>query len=357
VVLVQSHVPYPTAPGEHIEVLSTGFFVDADGRVLTSLLAVTGSASVQVWPTQGEAVEARILAMNQACGLVLLETGLKDTVPLEFREAPARAGQWVLAASASRCPEDGVELSLKAVVLSNCNARLKLCGIRWNSLLQMELPPRRGLASVPLLDSRGALVGVVVGARGRADGGGCCYALPAKALREVVPALLKGNSRRLGWLGVAVARSRDQEGLTVRGVLERSPAFIAGVRPGDVLLEVDGETITEPRIFESKVVATPPGGRLRLRVLRGSELKELSVQVGLRPLLICSMPAAASVPVGPALVPPPRLAGVGSEAQGLERLRWESRRLRERIRELEVRLEQIKSGRDDSSQPPGQAEQ
>ncbi|MHC4481361.1 MAG: trypsin-like peptidase domain-containing protein, partial [Planctomycetota bacterium] len=78
--------------GEEGVFWNTGFFVDSRGRVLTSLFALAGCADVTVLDAQGRRAPAEVFAVDQPSGLALLETGLAETVPLEFVGdlAPAR---------------------------------------------------------------------------------------------------------------------------------------------------------------------------------------------------------------------------------------------------------------------------
>jgi len=344
VVLVVSHVRNPMEPGRDCIIGNTGFFVDTEGRVLTSLLAVSGSTRIEVQAPGADAVQARIQALDQAVGLALLETGLEQTVPFQRREEPLQAGQWVLAACGARSPEGGAQVALCAGMVSACEAAVKLSGVRWDGLLQAELAPRLGLAAGPLLDRTGRLAGVIVGARTSADSG-CCYALPVTRLDSLLERLLRRESRRLGWLGLAVAPSPQTGGLAVRGVLGGSPAHVVGIMPGDILLEFDGEPVRDPSMFESKVVGAAPGSRVELSLLSGREVKRVSVAVGTRPLLISRMPVTARRGVRMfsrgiyVRGPDPSMSAADREI--IEQLRQENEELRRRIAQIEERLERL----------------
>jgi len=344
VVLVESRVRAPGGPGPEYVMVNTGFFATGEGHVLTSLLAVSGSTRIRVERAGGDVAQAQLWALDQRSGLALLRTGLEHTVSFEPSKEAPEPGAWVLTACAGRCPEGEADVAVAPGVLSSSQACVKLSGVRWDGLLRVELPPRTGLASGPVLDHGGHLVGVVLGARTPPDAsGGGCFALPAKALDPILADLIQGRSRRVGWLGLAVACSPGMEGLTVRGVLSGSPAHAGGVRPGDVLLAMDGDVIRTPGVFEAKVSRMAPGARVELQVLRGQELKTVSVEVGARPLLISSMSPRTRREVSwSGLLSPtgPADFGLYGTDQGLVwELRLENWELRQRIDELEQRLE------------------
>ncbi len=352
VVMVQSYLPHPARTGEDYVVCNTGFFVDSEGHVLTSVLAVTGSSRVEVQRVGGKPAQARIWALHQPSGLALLQTDLKDTVPLELSKEPPQAGQWVLAACAARSPEGGVGVALGAGLLSSSEACAKIFGIHRTGLLESELPARRGLAAGPVLDAGGRLVGVVVGVRSSWGRGSSCYALPASVLEPILSGLMERQNRRQGWLGLAVARSPQKEGLTVWGVLAGSPAHAAGIQPGDVLLELGGDAITQPDVFESRVVGATPGTRVMVKLLRRHEVETVPVEFGVRPLLISRMPVSARPDVGAlwrgAYANAPPLESWAASREIIRELRRENSEMRQRIMLLEQRLEKVEGeGRGD----------
>jgi len=144
----------------------------------------------------------------------------------------------------------------------------------------------------------------------------------------------------LDWLGVAVAQEPEgREGLEVKAVLDDSPAYAAGLRPADVLLQVQDRTIDDPAMMVHPTFRVAPGGTVVLEVLRNDQIESVPVEVNSRPMLL--------------------YAGAGQPAEGVLRLRWrktvgafrtppaawetsevrmlreENERLRERISQLE----------------------
>jgi C-terminal processing protease CtpA/Prc len=158
---------------------------------------------------------------------------------------------------------------------------------------------------------------------------------------------MQGKSKQLGWLGLAVARSGDKEGLSVAGVLEGSPGHRVGIQPGDVLLEIDGEVISEPLVFESKVTQKAPGSLVKVALLRGGEVKTAEIEVGARPLLIARFPAPMRSEIRFyreffTTVPD---ADVQALQENIQQLQRENDELRAHLVELEKRLHEIEKGR------------
>ena len=344
IVLVESVLPSPLKGGEGLQVDNTGFFAGADGQVLTSIFAVSGGAPVRVRRSDGSAGEAHVSAFDQHSGIAMLETTLKNTTPLEAADKLPEVGQWLLAASAARGAGDAMSVALTPGLRSASGASLKLWGVQWDGLAACDMEVRPGCAAGPVLDTEGRLAGVILGAR-LESGRGRCYVLPVQDLKPIMADLLARKSRRLGWLGMSVARADNAKGLTVGAVLGDSPGFAAGIRPGDVLVEMDGTALSEPGAFESKVAGATPGTELALRFQRKGEVKTARVTVGVRPLLISRMPmpmAGDANSVQNQLYARALEARAHAAQQGvIDELTAQNRDLQERVQRLEERLQAV----------------
>jgi len=346
-VLVESSLPNPLRPGEDMPVTNTGFFVSGEGHVLTSVFAVSGGSPLRVHRSDGGTSDAKVRALDQRSGLALLETTFKDAVCLvPASDAPA-TGEWLVAANAVACPEQKMRVGLRPGLSSGSKASVKLSGVKWEGLLVCDIPACSGGAVGPILDVRGDLTGLVLGVRSLADGSECSYVLPSGDLAPILKDLMAGKTRRLGWLGVSVARTGEQEGLTVQAVLGGSPGFQAGIRPGDVLLQIGEEAITEPAVFESQVVEASPGTQLDVKLLRDRQVRTTQVKVGARPFLISRVPVAGTRDVRfvqrrlLTVVPDP--AARVAQEKLIENLAAQNRELREQVQRLEKRLQALES--------------
>ncbi len=137
----------------------------------------------------------------------------------------------------------------------------------------------------------------------------------------------RGESRRLGWLGLAVAREPgDREGARVAAVLESSPAHLAGIRPGDVILEVNGAPIDAPIGLAETLAETGPASDVSIKLLRGEgHVLQVAADLKPRPLAICAAPPRAAAQAPPTL----------------KQLLDENRRLHARVAELEAMRRQL----------------
>ena len=165
----------------------------------------------------------------------------------------------------------------------------------FENYIQTDAAINPGNSGGALVDSAGSLVGINTAIYSRSGGSlGIGFAIPVSIARDVLEQIVATGEVVRGWVGVEIqdltpelAASfgyRDASGALIAGVLRGSPADRAGVRPGDVLVALDGETVRDPRAMLDMVAALPPGKRAVFRVRRGAEELDLDVAVGRRPV-------------------------------------------------------------------------
>jgi len=144
------------------------------------------------------------------------------------------------------------------------------------------------------VDQGGNLVGINTAIYSRTGGSlGIGFAIPVSIARDVLEQIVARGEVVRGWVGVEIqditpelAESfglGDTRGALIAGVLRNSPADRGGIRPGDILIAVDGKTVRDPKEMLDLVAALPPGKRAGFRVRRGGVEVDVEVDVGRRP--------------------------------------------------------------------------
>jgi S1-C subfamily serine protease len=246
--------------------------VTADDQVLTSAAAVAGASQVTVEDGHGAAHPAKVLGHDDATGLVLLRAPGADARPAALAgDRALRVGEWVAAVgrgeTASAWVATGVVASLGGWAEDGGGARR--AGMIATSML-IPVAAQGGA----LLDRNGRVVGILAGAPA-----GGTLATPITMARTVAADLARSGTARHGALGVR-ATDAAAGGAAVTQVLAGTAAATAGVRPGDVVVGVEGVKVGGTAGLVYEVARRKPGDVVELRVERGDQRLTLRATLG-----------------------------------------------------------------------------
>src|SRR5690606_5442363 len=155
----------------------------------------------------------------------------------------------------------------------------------YEDFIQTDAAINPGNSGGALVDARGSLIGINTAIFSKSGGSqGIGFAIPVKLALEVMHAIIEHGQVIRGWLGIEVqpltpelAESFGLEGrpgIVVAGVYRDGPAQRAGMQPGDLILNIDGQPATDGRRSMNQVAQTKPGERIGIEVLRnGKQLK------------------------------------------------------------------------------------
>jgi serine protease Do len=185
-------------------------------------------------------------------------------------------GDWVLAAG----NPFGLGGSVTAGIIS---ARGRDLGAGpFDNFLQLDAPINPGNSGGPIFNMEGQVIAVstaIVSPSGGSVGIG--FATPSDLVVPIINQLRANGRIERGWLGVSVDDS--QNGVAIASVERASPAARAGLRPGDMILTLNGERIETARSLIRAVAAVSPGTAVTLSVRRQGRQIDIPVTVGLRP--------------------------------------------------------------------------
>ncbi len=257
-------------------------FVVADGAVLTNAHNIRG-AETTVTFADGRREVGDVGAVDVDGDLAVVRVGTGDAPSLAWSDSVAGLGSPVLAVTATA----GAGTRVTVGTVSSIERTFRgPRGRRIAGGIEHTAPLARGSSGSPVVDARGRLIGVNTHRLGE----GFYIAVSAdEELRLRVDALVRGESPRRPYLGVALyprpaaRRLRasvglpERDGLLVREVDEGSPAGRAGMREGDLLLEANGTTLTNPDDLFGVLAQLAEGQRLTVRVARGTDESEVVV--------------------------------------------------------------------------------
>jgi S1-C subfamily serine protease len=164
----------------------------------------------------------------------------------------------------------------------------------FENFIQTDAAINPGNSGGALVDAAGNLVGINTAIYSRSGGSmGIGFAIPVSTAKQVMESIIKTGGVTRGWIGVevqeitpALAESfklKDNRGAIIAGVLRSGPADKGGVKPGDVLIGIEGKPVTDPQNMLTLVAGLQPGTNVKLKLRRAQEELELNVVVGKRP--------------------------------------------------------------------------
>ena len=268
----------------------SGFIISADGYVVTNNHVVEHADEIEIVMQDGERYQAEVKGLDPKTDLALLK--VKADEPLPFVELgnsdTARVGEWVVAVG----NPFGLGGTVTAGIVSARGRDIN--SGPFDDFIQIDAPINRGNSGGPLFNNQGQVIGVNSMIYSPTGGNvGIGFAIPSNLVSEIVAELETNGKVARGWLGVQIqpvtediAESLDLEethGALVAGVAPDSPAAVAGIKPGDVIVSLDGDKLEEFKDLPKLVADTAAGTESTLQVMRQGETLDLEVEIGSMP--------------------------------------------------------------------------
>lgn len=266
--------------------LGSGFIIDKDGYILTNNHVVAGADEIVVKLTDNEEFDARVVGLDKSTDLALIKIDAKKPYKaLKLGDSDRlKVGEWVLAIG----NPFGLEQTVTSGIIS---AKGRSIGSGpYDNFLQTDASINPGNSGGPLFNLKGEVVGINTAIL--AQGQGIGFAIPINMAKELLPQLKDKGRVTRGWLGVimqpwepgmAEKFGLDKErGVLIGDIKEGDPADRAGILPGDVIVEFDGEKIKDSRALLKEVAKKNPGLAVEVKVLRAGKELTLMVTLGER---------------------------------------------------------------------------
>lgn len=258
-----------------------GFIVDPSGIIVTNSHVVGHASRITVTLPDGQDLPGRVMGVDPVTDIAVIRI-LTDS-PLPYvswgDSRTVEIGDWILAAG----NPFGVGASVTAGIVS---ARGRDIGAGpFDDFLQIDAPINPGNSGGPTFNMQGQVIAVntaIVSPTGGSVGIG--FAVPSDIARRVVDDLRQKGRIDRGWLGVSISETpRLGAGIRIATIDRTGPAAQAGVRPGDIVMAVNGTKIETTNGLIRTVANIPPGADAALSVIRNGQALELTVTVGRRP--------------------------------------------------------------------------
>ena len=267
----------------------SGFFVSADGYVVTNNHVVEKAKAVEVTLDDGRTLDAKLVGTDPKTDLALLKVTEGGTYPyVKLAQGAPQVGDWVVAI--------GNPFGLGGTVTAGIvSARGRDIGAGpYDDFLQIDAPINKGNSGGPTFNVAGEVVGVNTAIASPSGGNvGLAFAIPSETVQAVVDQLRTDGKVARGYLGlqiqpvtkdIAEGLGLDKpKGALVTSTQDGTPAAKAGLKSGDVVQLVNGEPVNDARELSRKIAAMKPGTKVEVTYLRGGKRDVATVELGTLP--------------------------------------------------------------------------
>jgi len=265
--------------------LGSGFIIDAKGIVVTNNHVIQDAEDIIVRVNGDKEFTAKVIGADPLSDIAVLQLDTKEKfIPVKFGNSDkARIGDWVIAI--------GNPFGLGGTVTSGIiSARNRSIGLsRYEDFIQTDASINSGNSGGPLFDMNGDVIGINTAILGRSGSIGIGFSIPSNSAKIVIDQLIEFGETKRGWLGVRiqdvtkeiaeVEKLDKPRGALVASVAENSPSDKAGVKAGDIILEFNGEKISEMKQLPIIVARTEVGKKVIVKIWRNK--KEITKEITL----------------------------------------------------------------------------
>lgn len=270
----------------------SGFIVTAEGHILTNYHVVAGATKMTVILQDGKNIElnAQLVGGDPQTdvALIKLDNPNHDKFPyLELGDSDdVQVGEWVLAI--------GNPFELQATVtkgIISAKGRQDLKVTELEDFIQTDAVINPGNSGGPLIDLEGRVIGINTAIFTQTGSySGISFAIPSNIAKNVMKQLMDKGSVTRGFLGISMQGiDKDlaqalglaqAEGALVADVLKDSSAEKAGIKQGDVIVELDGMPVKSPSTLQNEIMLKQPGTKVHFKVIRNGKVKHFTVILG-----------------------------------------------------------------------------
>lgn len=269
--------------------LGSGVIMQEDGFMLTNNHVIDGADQILVLLYDGREEPAVVVGKDPETDLAVLKIQAQNLQPISVGEpAQAQIGDVVLAIGNPY----GVGQTVTQGIVS-ATGRNGLGLNTFENFIQTDADINPGNSGGALVDSYGNLLGINTAILNQAGSAGIGFAIPADTAEKVLNDIISYGYVVRGWLGMDAFPLTQPivkrlnlpiyQGLLVRAVYNGSPAFLVGIQPGDIVIKINGEPVTDRQTSISQIADVAPGAPIELEIWRQGATSAVTAVAGIRP--------------------------------------------------------------------------
>ncbi len=270
--------------------LGSGVIINAEGYILTNHHVIAAADDIEIALADGRKAKARVIGSDPETDLAVIKVDMEALPTMTFGHSDdASIGDIVLAIGNPFAVGQTVTMGIISAL-----GRTHMGINTFENFIQTDAAINPGNSGGALVDTSGNLIGINTAIVSRTGGSlGIGFAIPAIVAKQVMEQIIQTGGVTRGWIGVEVQdlttelaesfKRPNTNGALIAGVLKGGPADQAGVKPGDILVAVDGKAVIDSSAMLDLVAALSPGKTATILVMRNQAERAVQVNVGKRP--------------------------------------------------------------------------
>lgn len=287
----------PTRPNQQVRRgTGSGFIVSSDGLILTNAHVLEGADRVTVTLKDGRTIEGRVMGKDRLTDLAVVKVEEEGLPAVRFGNSESlQIGEWAIAIGNPLGLDNTVTTGI--ISATGRNSAQIGAGDKRIDFIQTDAAINPGNSGGPLLNAKGEVIGINTAIIRNAQGLG--FAIPINSARDIAEQLIAKGKVEHPFLGIRMAKispelktqlknrfnftTRENKGVFLVNVVANSPANRAGLRRGDIVKRIDGQTVDAPKDLLKVVEKKNIGDIAELEIIRQDKPLKINVEVGILP--------------------------------------------------------------------------
>ena len=270
--------------------LGSGVMIGSDGYILTNQHVIDGADEILISLADGRGSQAVLIGEDRETDIAILQIPMSGLTGIKIADSkPLRVGDVVLAIGN---PLNVGQTVTMGIVSATGRNRIGLN--TFENFIQTDAAINPGNSGGALVNARGELIGINTAIFSQTVGAqGIGFAIPISLALDIMQQIIEFGEVTRGWLGVegtelsarAAQATGDPgiKGALIVGVFLNSPADMAGIRAGDIVVGIDGNPVSGIRDLLDQITRHKPGEQIQVTIYRGTQKLELDMKVTQRP--------------------------------------------------------------------------